>query len=316
METSVRVEVKGNAELKRPLKHRLVKAADSPYLFILPYAVLFSLLIVLPVAVAIALSFTYFNTVEFPEFVGFKNYVDLFTGDSVFLQYAIPYTLLYSVIVGPIGYMLAFFLAWMLSQVPHNIRTFYTVIIYSPSITGGIMMAVVWRVLYSGDQSGYLNYWLLRMDIIQEPLQWLKNPDLLVPIMVVIGLWGSMGVGFLAMLAGLLSVDKTLYEAAYIDGIRNRWQEIFFITIPSMKPQMLFGAVMAIIGTFNASGIAATLSGGTPPPEYAGWMIVDHANDFGFVRYEMGYASAVTVALLAIVILFNKISYKLFGDNK
>jgi multiple sugar transport system permease protein len=212
--------------------------------------------------------------------------------------------------------MLAFFLAWMLSQVPRNIRTFYTVIIYSPSITGGIMMAVVWRVLFSGDQLGYLNYWLLRMDIIQEPLQWLKNPDLLMPIMILVGMWGSMGVGFLAMLAGLLNVDKTLYEAAYIDGIRNRWQEIFFITIPSMKPQMLFGAVMAIIGTFNASGTAAILSGGSPPPQYAGWMIVDHANDFGFVRYEMGYASAVTVVLLTIVVLFNKISYKLFGDNK
>lgn len=262
-----------------------------------------------------AMSFTYFNTVQAPQFVGFQNYIDLFTGDTVFLQNAVTNTLLYAVIVGPIGYMLAFMLAWMLSQVPHKIRTIYTVIIYSPSVTGPIMMTVVWRVLFSGDQTGYLNYWLLNMSIIQEPLQFLKSPELLMPIMILIGVWGSMGVGFLAMLAGLLNIDKTLYEAAYIDGIQNRWQEIFYITIPSMKPQMLFGAVMAIIGTFNASGIAATLSGGTPPPQYAGWLIVDHANDFGFVRYEMGYASAVTVVLLYIVILFNKISYKLFGDN-
>jgi len=82
-----------------------------------------------------------------------------------------------------------------------------------------------------------------------------------------------------------------------------------------MKPQMLFGAVMAIIGTFNASGLAATLSGGTPPPQYAGWLVVDHANDFGFTRYEMGYASAITVVLLIIVVLFNKISYKLFAEK-
>lgn len=314
MESSVEANVR--VQRQRQLKQSLARWAESPYLFILPYAVLFSLLIVLPVAVAIALSFTYFNTVEFPKFVGFQNYIDLFTGDTVFLQHAVSNTLLYAVIVGPIGYILAFLLAWMLSQVPHNIRTIYTVIIYSPSVTGPVMMAVVWRVLFSGDRVGYLNYWLLNMNIIQEPLQWLKSPDLLVPIMIFIGLWGSMGVGFLAMLAGLLNIDRTLYEAAYIDGIQNRWQEIFYITIPSMKPQMLFGAVMAIIGTFNASGIAATLSGGSPPPQYAGWLIVDHANDFGFVRYEMGYASAVTVVLLFVVILFNKISYKLFGDHK
>ncbi|WP_245712431.1 carbohydrate ABC transporter permease [Anaerobacillus alkalilacustris] len=301
---------------KRTIVERLKTIKDSPMLFILPYASLFTLLIVLPVLVAVLLSFTYFNTVQFPTFVGFQNYIDLFTGDTVFLQHAISNTLLYAVIVGPVGYMMAFFLAWMLSQVPHNIRTIYTVIIYSPSVTGPVMMAIVWRVLFSGDQVGYLNYWLLEWNLVKEPVQFLQSPEFLVPVMIFIGLWGSMGVGFLAMLAGLLNIDKTLYEAASIDGIRNRWQEVFFITIPSMKPQMLFGAVMAIIGTFNAAGIAATLSGGTPPPQYAGWLIVDHANDFGFIRYELGYASAVTVVLLLIVVLFNKISYKLFGESK
>lgn len=310
------MRMESNAGAKQHSKRtRFLKLADSPYLFVLPYASLFTLLIVLPVAVAMALSFTYFNTVQRPQFVGFQNFIDLFTSDSVFLQHAVSSTLMYAVIVGPVGYMLAFFLAWMLSQVPHRIRTLYTVIIYSPSVTGPIMMTVVWRVLFSGDRTGYANYWLLRLNIIQEPMQWLKSPELLVPIMIFIALWGSMGVGFLAMLAGLLNIDRSMYEAAYIDGIRNRWQEIFYITIPSMKPQMLFGAVMAIIGTFNASGMAATLSGGTPPPSYAGWMIVDHANDFGFTRYEMGYASAVTLVLLYIVVLFNKISYRLFGDN-
>ncbi|MEW9050036.1 MAG: sugar ABC transporter permease [Neobacillus sp.] len=317
MEKNTQINLQSNLINAKTSKKRELfnNVKDSPYLFIFPYAAIFTLLIILPVLVAVLLSFTYFNTVQLPEFTGFKNYIDLFTGDTVFLQHAISNTLLYSVIVGPVGYMLAFFLAWMLSQVPHKIRTIYTVIIYSPSITGPIMMAVVWRVLFSGDQTGYINYWLMEWNIIKEPLQFLQSPDLLVPIMIFIGLWGSMGVGFLAMLAGLLNIDKSLYEAAYIDGIRNRWQEIFYITIPSMKPQMLFGAVMAIIGTFNASGIAAILSGGTPPPQYAGWLIVDHANDFGFIRYEMGYASAVTVVLLLVVVFFNKISYKLFGEK-
>ncbi|WP_218641689.1 carbohydrate ABC transporter permease [Paenibacillus odorifer] len=314
MESSTPMNRRLKPETGGRAEDRFKRIADSPLLFIMPYAVMFLLLIVLPVVIAAAMSFTYFNTVEFPKFVGFRNYIDLFTGDTVFLQNAVPNTLLYGIIVGPFGYMLAFMLAWMLSQVTHRMRTLYTVIIYSPSITGPVMMAVVWKVLFSGDQAGYLNYWLLRLNIVREPVQWLQSPELLMPIMIFIALWGSMGVGFLAMLAGLLNIDRTMYEAAYIDGIRNRWQEIFYITIPSMKPQMLFGAVMAIIGTFNAAGMAATLSGGTPPPQYVGWLIVDHANDFGFVRYEMGYASAVTVALLCIVILFNKVSYKLFGE--
>ncbi len=297
------------------MKNKLNAIKESPVLFILPYATLFTLLIILPVVVAMFLSLTSFNTIQLPKFVMFKNYIDLFTGDTVFLQKAVSNTIIYSVIVGPIGYILSFGLAWMLSQVPHKMRTIYTVIIYSPSVTGSIMMTVVWKVLFSGDQVGYLNYWLINMKLIKEPVQWLITPELIMPIMIIIGLWSSMGVGFLAMLAGLLNIDKALYEAAYIDGIKNRWQEIFYITIPSMKPQMLFGAVMAIIGTFNASGIASTLSGGTPPPQYAGWLIVDHANDFGFIRYEMGYASAVTVALLFIVVTFNKISYKLFGNR-
>ena len=289
---------------------------QSPYMFIAPYAILFILIIALPVLAAVALSFTSFNTIQAPEFVFLQNYVDLFTGDAVFLQKALSNTIIFSVIVGPIGYMMSFGLAWMLAQVPHKARTIYAVIIYSPSITGTVMMANVWRIVFSGDELGYLNDFLLnKVRLIDTPIQFLQDADILFIIMIVVSLWSSMGLGFLAMLAGVLNIDKSLYEAAAIDGMRNRWQEIFYITIPSMKPQMLFGAVMAIIGTFNSAGLASALAGGTAPPQYAGWLIIDHANDFGFTRFEMGYASAVTVVLLFIVILFNKISYRLFGER-
>ncbi|QMS84223.1 carbohydrate ABC transporter permease [Candidatus Xianfuyuplasma coldseepsis] len=292
------------------------KWLQSPYTFVAPYALLFILLIALPVLVAMFLSFTYFNTIQAPVFIGLKNYVDIFTGDSVFLQKALSNTILFSVVVGPIGYMLSFVLAWMLAQVPHKARTIYAVIIYSPSITGPIMMANVWRILFSGDETGHLNNLLMNVfGIIDTPIQFMQDADWLFPIMIVVSLWSSMGLGFLAMLAGVLNIDRSLYEAAAIDGMRNRWQEIFYITIPSMKPQMLFGAVMAIIGTFNSAGLAAALAGGTAPPQYAGWLIVDHANDFGFTRFEMGYASAITVILLLIVVMFNQISYKLFGER-
>ncbi len=291
------------------------KFLQSPYLFIAPYATLFILLIATPVLVAMTLSFTSFNTIETPTFIGLKNYVDIFTGDTVFLQHAVSNTILFSVIVGPIGYMMAFFLAWMLAQVPHRARTIYAVIIYSPSITGAIMMANVWRIIFSGDEAGYLNYILINWFSVDSPIQFLQDADYLFPIMIIVSLWGSMGLGFLAMLAGILNIDRSLYEAAAIDGMKNRWQEIFYITIPSIKPQMLFSAVMSIIGTFNAAGLAQALAGGGVPPQYAGWLIVDHANDFGFLRFEMGYASAVTVILLIIVLIFNKLAYRLFGER-
>lgn len=294
----------------------LKRFMQSPYVFIAPYASLFILIIALPVVAALLLSFTSFNTIQAPSFVGLKNYVDIFTGDAVFLQNALSNTILFSVVVGPIGYMLSFMLAWMLAQVPHKARTIYAVIIYSPSITGPIMMANVWRIIFSGDETGHLNNLLINVfHLVDSPIQFLQDADILFPIMIVVSLWSSMGLGFLAMLAGVLNIDRSLYEAAAIDGMRNRWQEIFYITIPSMKPQMLFGAVMAIIGTFNSAGLASALAGGTAPPQYAGWLIVDHAADFGFTRFEMGYASAITVILLLIVVMFNQISYRLFGER-
>lgn len=297
-------------------KKKRKRFTQSPYLFIAPYATLFILIIAIPVIAAIVLSFTAFNTIQAPEFVFLQNYVDLFTGDSVFLQKALPNTIIFSVIVGPIGYMMSFGLAWMLAQVPHKARTIYAVIIYSPSITGPVMMANVWRIVFSGDELGYLNNFLLNTThLIDTPIQFLQDANILFIIMIIVSLWSSMGLGFLAMLAGVLNIDRSLYEAAAIDGMRNRWQEIFYITIPSIKPQMLFGAIMAIIGTFSSAGLASALAGGTAPPQYAGWLIVDHASDFGFTRFEMGYASAVTVVLLFIVILFSKISYRLFGER-
>ncbi len=294
---------------------KLYKIFNHPMTFLFPYILLFFLIILLPTLISAVLSTTYFNTIQAPTFRSFKNFVDLFTFDTVFLQKGIPNTFKYAIIVGSFGYILSFLLAWLLAQVTPRIRTIYTLCIYSPSITGPVMMGVVWKVLFSGDQAGYINYTLLELGFIKEPIQFLQNPNLLFPIVIIIGLWGSAGLGFLAMLAGLLNIDRSLYEAAYIDGIKNRWQEIFYITIPSMKPQMLFGAVMAIVGAFNVSGVATALSGGQTPPQYAGWMIMDHALDFGFIRYEMGYASAVTVILFAIVIIFNRISYRLFGEN-
>ena len=287
----------------------------STGILLAPYGLLFSLFIIIPIVAAVVLSFTYFNTIQAPSFIGLDNYINLFTNDNVFMQKVLPNTIVYAVFVGVGGYVLAFFLAWSLAQLTPKPRTILAVILYSPSMTGGILLNRVWSVVFNGDKSGYLNYLLMKFDLISEPIVWLQSDKYLLPIMIIVTLWSSMGVGFLAILSGILNVNEELYEAAYIDGIRNRFQEIIYITIPAAKPQMLFGAVMAIVNTFQSSGVGVALSGSNPTPNYAGQLIVTHIEDFGFIRYEMGYAAAISVVLLVGIRLMSVGVDKVLGTK-
>lgn len=288
----------------------------SAYSFIATYALMFITFIVVPVIVAFILSFTFFDTIQTPTFIGLKNYIVLITQDEIFMKNVLPNTIQFAVIVGPGGYLLSFTLAWMLAQLPKLPRTIFALILYSPSMTAGVAMTVVWLTVFSGDQNGYLNSILQSQGVIQEPIQWLQSPEYLMPIMIVVTLWSSMGVGFLAMLAGILEINPELYEAGSLDGISNRFQEVIHITIPSMKPQMLFGAVMAIVSTFQAGAIGVTLSGGNPTPHSAGQLIVNHIEDFGILRYEMGYAAAASVVLLLMVLFFSRVATRLFASEQ
>jgi multiple sugar transport system permease protein len=288
----------------------------SAYSFLFMYALMFIVFIVVPVLVAGFLSLTFFDTIQFPKFIGLKNYISLLTQDDIFMKYVLPNTITFAVIVGPGGYILSFMLAWILAQLTKGPRTILALILYSPSMTSGIAMLVVWRTIFSGDQNGYLNSFLLGLSVIQEPIQWLQSPQYLMTIMIIVTLWSSMGVGFLAMLAGILEINPEMYEAGSLDGISNRFQEIIYITIPSMRPQMLFGAIMSLVSTFQAGAIGVTLSGSNPTPQYAGQLIVNHIEDYGFLRYEMGYAAAVSVVLLLMVLLFSRVANALFGSDR
>lgn len=287
----------------------------SAFMLMLPYAALFFIFIVLPVGMAVILSFTYFNTIEMPSFTGLSNYVSLFTNDSVFMQKVLPNTIVYAIFVGIGGYVLSFLLAWMLAQMTRPVRTVLSVIIYAPSMTGGVMLSTIWAPIFNGDKSGYLNALLLRMNIIEEPIAWVQSDKYLLVIMIIVTLWSSMGIGFLAMLSGITNGNQELYEAGYIDGITNRFQEIIYITIPLAKPQMLFGAIMAIVNTFQSSGIGTALSGSNPTPNYSGQLIVTHIEDYGFLRYEMGYAAAISVILLIFVFGMSEGAKKLFASD-
>ena len=248
------------------------KSMKTCYLFLAPYAILFFTFFILPIASSIYFSFTYYNILEAPRFVGLQNYINLILQDEVFLT-AVRNTLVIAVITGPIGYILSFLFAWFINELPRWMRTLAVVIFYAPSIAGNAFY--VFSILFRGDVYGYLNAILMQFALIDRPILWLTDPNYMLTVIIIVILWMSMGTGFLSFVAGLQGVDRSMYEAGYVDGIRNRWQELYYITLPSMKPMLLFGAVMSITTAFNVCDVPRALAG-YPSTDYAARTIVTH----------------------------------------
>jgi multiple sugar transport system permease protein len=276
-----------------------------------PYLALCAVFTIAPVLTSMYLSFTYFNVLEPPRWIGWANFRLLFLEDDVFLI-AVKNTLIFAIITGPIGFFMSFFLAWLIK--PLKLKTFLALCFYAPSITAAITMSVVWKVLFSGDRYGYLNNWLLNMGAIDEPYQWLAQQASLLPIIMFVALWMTMGTAFLVFLAGLQTVSPDLYEAGKVDGVANPLQEVFYITLPMMKPQLLFGAVMQVVAGFSVFGIATSLAG-LPSPLYAGHTIVAHLYDYAFIRFEMGYAAAVAVVLFLWTFGLSRVLMRVFSSK-
>lgn len=277
------------------------------YFLIMPFAILFLVFSALPVMVSIVLSFTSFNMFEPPRFIGLANYINLIAFDSVFLI-AVKNTLLLAVITGPASYIMCFVFAWLINELPAKLRAVMTLVFYAPSISGGAFM--IWALIFNADALGFLNAWLMRFGILSEPVPWLHTREYIMPILIVVQLWLSLGVSFLAFIAGLQNVDKQLYEAGAIDGIKNRWQELWYITLPSMKPQLMFGAVIQITASLSISAVSLELLG-FPSVEYAGHTILTHLHDYGHLRYELGYASAIATVLFFMMMFTNILVQKL-----
>lgn len=282
------------------------------YGFLLPFLVLFIVFSFVPVAVAMYYSLTNYNMIQPAQFVGMQNYSQLLLDDDVFLI-SLKNTLLFAVITGPVGYLASFFMAWVITLVKRG-RGFFSLMFYAPSLTSGVAMANIWMILFSGDRYGYINHLLLRWGLIMEPILWTKDAAYVMPVIMIISVWMSMGTGFLAFLAGFQNMDPSLYEAGRVDGIKSRFQELRYITIPMMKPQMLFGAVNAIVGAFGVFDVATAVAG-MPSPNYAAHTIVAHLYDYAFTRFNMGYASAVAMALFAITFTLGRVCMHLFKDN-
>ena len=281
------------------------------YLFMLPFTILFVIFVIAPVVTAVYLSFTYYNMLEPPRWIGLSNYRLLFLEDDVFLI-AIKNTLIFAVITGPLSYVTSFTLAWLINRL--KFRQAYTLAFYAPSLTSGIAISVIWLYFFANDRYGLLNFLLIQTGLITEPVAWLREQTTILPVIMIISLWMSMGTSFLVFLAGLQSVPHELYEAGMVDGISSSLQEVFYITLPVMKPQLLFGAVMAIVSSFAVFQVAAQVAG-VPSPLYAGHTIVAHLYMHGFIQFEMGYASAIAVILFFMTFVLGRISIRLFSEK-
>ena len=274
----------------------MMKTNKACYAMLLPFMSLFIIFTVVPVVMSLPMGFTNFNMIETPKFVGLSNFYTLFL-------IAVRNTLIFAIFTGPFSYILSFIIAWLINEMNAFLKTFFTFVFYAPSMTTSVY--VTWQLILSGDSYGYLNAVLIDLGILNEPAQWLTDTDYILTVVIIVQLWMSMGAGFLAIRAGFQNIDKSMYEAGAIEGIKNRWQELFYITIPSMGPQLLFAAVIQISASFTVGVVGQNLVG-LPSTDYAAHTIMNHATDYGNIRYEMGYASAICFVLFAAMLLANK----------
>ena len=274
-----------------------MKKNKTAYFMLAPFFLLFIIFTVLPVVLSIILSLTDFNMLQLPSWQGMSNYSRLFLDDEIFML-ACQNTLIFASVTGPVSYLLSLLIAWFINELPPKIRAVVTLIFYAPSISGQVYL--IWKTLFSSDSYGWANATLMDLGILNKPILWFEDAKYVMGLCIVVALWTSLGTSFLAFIAGLQTIDRSMYEAAAVDGIKNRWQELWYITLPTMRPQLMFGAVLAITNSFGFGAVVDALCG-FPSVDYAAHTIMHHLNDYGGQRYEVGYSSAIAVILFIIM---------------
>ena len=287
----------------------LVKRNKTAYFMIAPFMILFFIFTIIPVVLSLVLSFTSFNMLQWPKFVFMDNYITLFLDDDLFIT-ALKNTLIFAAVTGPTSYIISFAVAWFINELPPKIRAIVTLIFYAPSIAGNVYL--IWTTIFSSDSYGLMNGFLLEMGIIDSPILWFQNVKYVMPLCIAVALWTSLGTAFLSFIAGLQGINKSLFEAGAIDGIKNRWQELWYITLPSMKPQLMFGAILSITGSFGFGGIVTALAG-NPSVDYVAYTLTHHLEEYQNNRWEVGYASAISFLLFLMMIGMNVVITKLIS---
>ncbi|MDE5946102.1 MAG: sugar ABC transporter permease [Oscillospiraceae bacterium] len=291
-------------------KIKEIKRCRECYFMLMPFMLFFIIFTVIPVIMSVPVAFTDFNMIEYPKFIGLDNFKNLFLNDKIFIK-SIRVTLVFAVVTGPLSYILCFMLAWFINQLPKSLHNIFMIIFYAPSMAN---IYTIWQLIFSGDRYGYFNSILINLGITFSPVQWLTDSRYVLGVVVAVQLWISLGAGFLAFSAGLKNIDVLYYEAGAVEGISNRWQELFYITLPSMKPYLLFAGVIQIVSSFTAGAVAQNIAG-FPSTDYKAHTIMTHAYDYGWIRYEMGYASAICVVLFIAMYIADRLLNKVLNQE-
>lgn len=287
----------------------MMKQYKIGYVMVAPFVIMFIIFTLVPVIASLLVSFTSYNMIQFPKFIFMDNYVNLFIADDLFIT-ALRNTMMFALFTGPGSYLLSLVCAWFLNEMSPRVRSILTFIFYAPSLSGNSYL--IFTLLLSSDAYGYINAWLLELGVIDQPILFWTNPQYIVPLVIVVALWCSLGTAFLSFIAGLQGVSRDQYEAAAIDGVKNRWQELWYVTLPNIKDNLMFGAVMSITGAFTFGGIVEGLAG-NPTTDYCAYTLQMHLNEYSSIRWEVGYASAIAVVLFLLTFCSNMLVNKLIA---
>lgn len=288
---------------KEPFWKQIVRYRQH-YIMLIPFFLIFIVFTVWPVIMSVILSFTNYNVFETPKFVGWDNYVNLLVNDDVFVT-AFRNTIVFAIFTGPVSFFVSMFFAWIINELPKGIRELMTLVFYAPSISGNAF--AVWMLIFDGDIYGYLNSFLLRLGFVSEPIIWLKDTRYMMAVVIIVQLWVSLGTSFLTMRAGFSTVDRSIVEAGLVDGIKNRFQELWHITLPAMTPHLILSVILSITGAFGAEAVITAMTG-FPSTGYATHTIMHHLRDYGFIRFQRGYACAIAVILFLLCIAVNRLA--------
>lgn len=294
---------------KRQWTWHMMKRYKIGYIMIAPFMLLFFFFTIIPVIASLLVGFTDYNMLEMPNWVWFDNYITLFLDDELFIT-ALQNTMIFAVLVGPASFILSFIVAWFINELSPRTRSIVTLIFYAPSISGGAY--TIFGYIFASDSYGLVNGWLLKFGFIDSPILFFTDVKWIMPLCVAIALWMSLGTSFLSFVAGLQGIDRAQFEAASVDGITNRWQELWYVTLPNMKPQLIFGSVMSITGSFGFGGVVTALAG-SPSTDYVAYTISHHIEEYGGARMEIGYSSAISFILFLIMITANSFIVKLLS---
>ncbi|WP_193748012.1 MULTISPECIES: sugar ABC transporter permease [Bacillales] len=280
------------------------RAFLTPYLFILPWILGFLAFTLGPMLFSLVMSFFDWPVVGEVTFVGLDNYINMFTDDPLFWQ-SLWVTIKFALLFVPLNLFIALFLAMMLNQKVKG-SGFFRTVFYLPSVISGVALAMIWAWVYDGEY-GIFNY-LLSLVGITGP-DWLNDTSWALVAMVIASLWGQ-GSMVLIFLAGLKSIPESLYEAASIDGA-GAVQKFFRITLPMVSPTILFNLIMTIISAFQQLSLALLLTGGGPLQST--YFYAMYAYDNAFKYFKMGYASANSWFMFAIILVLTFLVFKTSG---